>query len=162
MWAADVGSQRQITGVLVKRQLVRSWILTSSQPHRFSTSGREERQRERDWETDRERSGGIYVTCICSHAARNTWVAYAYSYRVTVGDSGVSCVCVRSFERWLTPLCVDSLLFIVRHGYSLGERCFLGRVGVAHAEVIYISFAHVFITYQRLAALMFCIFCPYW
>ena len=42
--------------------------------------------------------GGVCVPCIDTHAR---WV--------TVGDSGLCCcVCVTSFECWLTPLCVDS------------------------------------------------------
>ena len=32
----------------------------------------------------------------------------ACQVRVTVGDSGLCCVCVTSFERKLTPLCVGS------------------------------------------------------
>ena len=47
-----------------------------------------------DWECT---CGGVYVPCIYTHAR---WV--------TVGDSGLCCVCVRYFKSWLTPLCVDS------------------------------------------------------
>ena len=33
----------------------------------------------------------------------------AYYVRATASDSGLCCcVCVTSFERWLTPLCFDS------------------------------------------------------
>ena len=32
---------------------------------------------------------------------------HACYVRVTVGDSGLCCICVTSFERQLTPLCVD-------------------------------------------------------
>ena len=38
-----------------------------------------------------------------------TLYLHACQVRVTVGDSGLyCCICVTSFGRWLTPLCVDS------------------------------------------------------
>ena len=43
----------------------------------------------------------------------------ACQVRVTVGESGLCCcTCVTSFERWLTPLCVVSIL---SNGAVLGE-----------------------------------------
>ena len=41
--------------------------------------------------------------CLC------TLYLHAWQMRITVGDSGLCCsTCVTYFERWLTPLCVDS------------------------------------------------------
>ena len=51
-------------------------------------------------------SGTVYVRCIYTHARS----------RVTVCDSGLCCcACVTFFERWLTPLCVDSYMSQLRH-----------------------------------------------
>ena len=38
----------------------------------------------------------------------------ACQVRVTVGHSGLCCVCVTSFKRELTPLCVDSLIYLLK------------------------------------------------
>ena len=41
-----------------------------------------------------------------------TLYLHASQVRVTAGDSGLRCgACVTSFERWLTPLCVENLLW---------------------------------------------------
>ena len=40
-----------------------------------------------------------------------TLYLHACQMRVTIGDSGLCCcICVMCFERWLTPLCVDSVV----------------------------------------------------
>ena len=48
---------------------------------------------------------------------------HACQVRVTVGHSGLCCVCVTSFERELTPLCVDYLwnrcVFVVSCVFSV-------------------------------------------
>ena len=57
--------------------------------------------------SNRRTSGGVYVSCMYMHTR---WV--------TVGDSGFCCcACVTSFERWLTPLCVD----VIVHSFSSGH-----------------------------------------
>ena len=48
-----------------------------------------------------------------------TLYLHAYLVTVTVADSGLCCcTCATSFERWLTPLCVVSIL---SNGAVLGE-----------------------------------------
>ena len=53
-----------------------------------------------------------------SRLSHSSWTLVEFMYLVfsrmpgeTVGDSGLCCcVCVTSFERWLTPLCVDPVV----------------------------------------------------
>ena len=50
---------------------------------------------------------GVYILYI--------YIMYLFTWqgRVTVGESGICwCVYVTSFEHWLTPLCVDSVLVL--------------------------------------------------
>ena len=97
-------------------------------------------------EEEEEEEREALLVCLC------TLYLLACQVRVTVGDSGASCcACVVSFERQLTPLCVDSINFCpcrVRHMFLLllwrsPSRTFLGSPGMCDSTLTLNAFLRV-------------------